>query len=134
MLPGTAPVMPDPTTAEEFDEPFLNSVRPHLVRLPGSWQREASCAELPFEEFRRLFFPVRGSRSAAAQAKAICAGCGVRLQCLGQAIALREGLGIRGGMALAERRRLTVALGLPSHSRDDAEFLDARVPGAKDRR
>ena len=125
--------MPGTTAAEEFDEPFLDAVRPHLVRLPGPWQQEASCAELPFEEFRRLFFPVRGSRSAAAQAKAICAGCGVRLECLGQAIALREGLGIRGGMALAERRRLTVALGLPSHSRDDAEFLEAHVPSGGER-
>jgi len=121
------------TAPEEFDEAFLASVRPHLVREPGPWQQQAPCAELPFKEFRRLFFPVRGSRSAASQAKAICAPCTVRLECLGQAIALREGPGIRGGMALAERRRLTVALGLPSHSRNDAEFLDAHVPDAGER-
>ncbi|MHB1783124.1 MAG: WhiB family transcriptional regulator [Acidimicrobiales bacterium] len=121
------------TAPEEFDEAFLYSVRPHLVREPGPWQQEAPCAQLPFEEFRRLFFPVRGSRAAASRAKAICAPCTVRLECLGQAIALREGPGIRGGMVLAERRRLTAALGLPSHSRNDAEFLKPHARDAGER-
>lgn len=132
-LPGTVSAMTRTTASEEFDEAFLDSVRQHLVRLPGPWQRDALCAELPFDEFRQLFFPARGARSTAGRAKAICTTCTVRVECLGQAIALRETLGIRGGMALAERRRLTAALGLPNHSRDDPDFLSAESPESSER-
>ncbi len=41
-----------------------------------------------------------------AEAKAICAGCAVRRECLDYAIAIREAHGIWGGLNECERRAL----------------------------
>lgn len=51
-----------------------------------------------------LFFPGQGE--STAEAKAICAGCQVREQCLEWAIEHAEKFGIWGGMSERERRRI----------------------------
>lgn len=51
-----------------------------------------------------LFFPARGEDTR--QAKAVCAGCVVREECLEYAMTHGEKHGIWGGMSERERRRL----------------------------
>ena len=51
----------------------------------------------------RMFFPARGEPAEAA--KAVCHGCAVRRECLGDALARHEGAGVWGGYTTDERRR-----------------------------
>lgn len=51
-----------------------------------------------------LFFPGQGE--STAEAKAICAGCQVREQCLEWALDNAEKFGIWGGLSERERRRI----------------------------
>jgi WhiB family redox-sensing transcriptional regulator len=51
-----------------------------------------------------LFFPERGQ--SCTEAKAICAGCPVRTECLDFAIVSCEQFGIWGGTSERERRRI----------------------------
>lgn len=62
------------------------------------WQERALCADLDPE----LFYPAKGE--CAREAKAVCAQCPVRLQCLEYAIANDEKFGIFGGLSERERR------------------------------
>jgi WhiB family redox-sensing transcriptional regulator len=63
------------------------------------WQVRANCRGLDPD----LFFPERGED--ARSAKAVCAGCTVRAQCLSEAIE-DERHGIWGGTSERERRRI----------------------------
>jgi WhiB family redox-sensing transcriptional regulator len=68
---------------------------------PPSWHRDAACREyVGLVEF----FPERGV--SAEPAKAVCAGCLVREECLEYALALGEKFGIWGGTSERERRAL----------------------------
>lgn len=76
-------------------------------RLP-SWQAEAACSGMPTDDF----FPVGSTEPALEQiaaAKAICATCPVRAQCLDYALDTGQQYGIWGGLSedelRAERRR-----------------------------
>ena len=71
------------------------------TRPAGNWQQVALCAEADPE----LFYPE--ARESAPQAKAICMGCQVRVQCLAAAIVAREQHGIWGGLTYHERLNLT---------------------------
>jgi WhiB family redox-sensing transcriptional regulator len=51
-----------------------------------------------------LFFPIRGE--SVSLAKAICAGCAVREDCLEYAITYRERFRIWGGLSGRQRRRI----------------------------
>ncbi len=51
-----------------------------------------------------LFFPERGE--SVVEAKAVCAACVVRAECLDYALTHRERFGIWGGLSERERRRL----------------------------
>jgi WhiB family redox-sensing transcriptional regulator len=51
-----------------------------------------------------LFFPGQGE--STADAKAVCAGCVVRAQCLEHALTHAEKHGIWGGLSERERRRI----------------------------
>ncbi|MCB0915872.1 MAG: WhiB family transcriptional regulator [Actinobacteria bacterium] len=70
---------------------------------PGNWQDDASCVGSDLD----LWFAGRPPEQLAA--KAICAGCGVRAECLADALRLEDGLpsslrfGIRAGLLPAER-------------------------------
>ena len=66
-----------------------------------AWQEFAACRGAPTE----IFFPEPGHYKTAKDAKAICAGCEVRLDCLRFALSL-PGPGIYGGMTARERSGL----------------------------
>ena len=74
------------------------------VTMPGSdWRQLAACRHADPE----LFFPVSASGPSldqVTQAKAICAGCAVRQQCLAFALDTRQDHGVWGGMSEQERR------------------------------
>jgi WhiB family redox-sensing transcriptional regulator len=86
----------------------LASPPPPLQRADGErdWRLEAACATVDPE----LFFPEPGQVPQAAQAKAICAGCGVRGPCLEQALhgpqARDDHTGIFAGTTATDRARL----------------------------
>ncbi len=65
-----------------------------------AWQDRAACSGVDPE----LFFPAKGE--SLAPAKAICAGCPVRVECLEYALTHNERYGIWGGTSERERRRL----------------------------
>jgi WhiB family transcriptional regulator, redox-sensing transcriptional regulator len=70
------------------------------------WRLEAACREVDPE----LFFPDPGQAPQAAQAKAVCAGCGVRGSCLEAALhgpqAHQDHTGIFAGTTASDRVRL----------------------------
>jgi len=78
----------------------VSAVAVMLVATPPRWMRDALCAEVDPE----LFYPESGESNR--DAKRICAGCEVRAECLGYALAHREGHGVWGGTTERERRRL----------------------------
>ncbi|KAA9161342.1 WhiB family transcriptional regulator [Amycolatopsis acidicola] len=69
------------------------------------WQHRAACRD----EDPELFFPVSemgpGARQVA-QAKAVCARCPVRAECLSSALDAGLDYGIFGGLTGSERRKL----------------------------
>ncbi|GHF47645.1 WhiB family redox-sensing transcriptional regulator [Amycolatopsis bartoniae] len=71
----------------------------------SSWQERAACRD----EDPELFFPVSAMGPGArqvAQAKAVCARCPVRAECLQYALDTGLDHGIFGGTTDAERRKL----------------------------
>ncbi len=86
----------------------LAGARAVPARRPGaplsgggaSWRLEALCAETDPE----AFFPEKGG--STREAKRVCAGCPVRMQCLEFALAGDERFGIWGGLSERERRRV----------------------------
>lgn len=68
--------------------------------LDVTWQADALCAQTDPE----LFFPEKGDPGRAA--KAVCAACLVRAECLDYALDSGERYGIYGGMGEVARRRL----------------------------
>jgi WhiB family transcriptional regulator, redox-sensing transcriptional regulator len=72
-------------------------------RASTDWREFAGCRSAEPE----LFFPVSAAGQSLAQAdraKAVCAGCTVRRECLQFALATRQGYGVWGGMSEEERR------------------------------
>lgn len=65
----------------------------------ADWVRHAECRGMP-----ELFFPQRGA--STKEAKAVCAMCPVRQECLDHAIDVGEKFGIWGGLSERERRRI----------------------------
>lgn len=79
-------------SADPWGLPALNGPQP--------WMGAAECRDLDPE----LFYPTQGGD--AASAKAVCAQCCVRLECLAYAIDNNERFGIWGGRSERERRRM----------------------------
>ena len=75
-----------------------------------SWQDYANCLGVDPD----LFFPERGA--STREAKEVCRGCVVRMQCLEYALANGEKFGIWGGMSERERRRIRRARALARRS------------------
>ena len=65
-----------------------------------AWRLNALCAETDPE----AFFPEKGG--STREAKRVCSGCEVRVECLEFALASDERFGIWGGLSERERRRL----------------------------
>ena len=100
-----------------------------LVAL-SVWRDRAACLDVGDPE---VFFPTRGEDVSAA--KAICAGCPVRLECLEFALERVIRQGVFGGMSEHERRlerrnRRREAQGLPRIDpvpADPVERAEARL-------
>ena len=84
-----------------------------VSRLPGpnadlwDWQMEGACRG----QDPSVFFHPDGERGPAreareAAAKAICAGCPVRMECASHAIAVREPYGVWGGLSEEDREQV----------------------------
>jgi WhiB family redox-sensing transcriptional regulator len=69
----------------------------------ANWQDQANCLGVDPD----LFFPERGA--STREAKEVCRGCVVRLDCLEYALVNGEKFGIWGGLSERERRRLKKA-------------------------
>ncbi len=70
------------------------------VEVGMDWMERANCLGCDPD----LFYPERGE--SITQARAVCAGCVVRAECLEFALSTGEKLGIWGGLSERERRRL----------------------------
>jgi WhiB family transcriptional regulator, redox-sensing transcriptional regulator len=71
----------------------------------GGWRGQAAC----LDEDPELFFPVGTTGPALdqiTQAKAVCAGCSVRVECLEYALQTYQDAGVWGGLGEDERRAL----------------------------
>lgn len=68
---------------------------------PTPWIERAACRGIAEPD---LFFPERGG-SEGREAKAVCADCAVRAECLEYAVRWRIDQGIWGGLSARERRR-----------------------------
>lgn len=66
------------------------------------WVDRAACAGMD----PSLFFPERGGTENCRAAKAVCAGCEVRFECLDYAMAQRITDGVWGGLSERQRRAL----------------------------
>ena len=64
------------------------------------WQEQANCLGVDPD----LFFPERGA--STKEAKGVCRGCEVRVDCLEYALSNGEKFGIWGGLSERERRRV----------------------------
>lgn len=67
------------------------------------WRLDAACLDSDPTLFHSDG-PGSHATIAAAKAKAICAGCPVRVQCLADANAVRDEHGVRGGLTARERK------------------------------
>lgn len=90
------------TRAFEIDDDIAEAFLGALAAL--EWQRDAACAEHRDDVD---FFPERGVSTKAA--KAVCASCLVRAECLDYALELGLKHGIWGGLSERERRRIRSA-------------------------
>jgi WhiB family transcriptional regulator, redox-sensing transcriptional regulator len=75
-----------------------------------SWWELAACQRVNTE----LFFPVTESgpaRAQVARAKAVCARCLVRENCLDYAMSTHQAHGVWGGLSAHERRSLRAQRG-----------------------
>jgi WhiB family redox-sensing transcriptional regulator len=86
-------------------EPVASAPVVQSEYAPGdeSWRQEALCAETDPE----AFFPEKGG--STREAKRVCVGCPVRMQCLEYALDNDERFGIWGGLSERERRRVKLA-------------------------
>ena len=82
------PIRPDPH--------FKQVIEP----ADHEWQNNANCLGLD----PVLFFPNRGD--STREARAVCAGCVVRQECLEYALANKLAHGIWGGHSERERKRM----------------------------
>ena len=84
----------------------MTDVERHEQHMSGSWRERAACRAGVDPD---LFFPAAESGAArnaqVRAAKAVCARCPVRAECLTEALA-RIPYGIAGGLTEHERRRL----------------------------
>ena len=80
---------------------YHRTIRELLDASAVEWQAQAACKNISQPD---IFFPGRGESSAPA--KAICAGCPVRAECLDYALSHGERVGIWGGTSERERRRM----------------------------
>lgn len=69
------------------------------AELPGNWVAKAACGGRT--DLERLFFPEKGVPTSIA--KALCAQCPVKRECLDFALETDQRFGIWGGLSAGER-------------------------------
>ena len=109
MLPiGNLGAVPDPATAvlTWLMSPGSGEQLPLLQEVihRPAWMDSPACAGLPID----VFFPAKGQSVVAANARAICARCEVRPQCLAYARSFNDTSGVWAGTTERERRHLGV--------------------------
>lgn len=77
---------------------------PHIRQVPpfGAWVEQAACQG----HDTAMWFRDQHDESSYRDARAVCAGCPVRLQCLAWALNAGEPHGVWGGLSPKERGRL----------------------------
>jgi len=78
---------------------------PPVMGFDEGWRGRAACVDVDHD----LFFPVGVTGPAVPQiaaAKAVCARCPVRAECLQFAVATNQEYGVWGGTSEEERRAL----------------------------
>lgn len=101
--------------------PVPNYLRGHeFARRSGvryqNWRDLAACRG----EDPALFFPEDGNKHAVAKARAICAGCPVRTECLEHAVGFPEKHGVWGGLAERERWNMRPAQHITTTLQEEA--------------
>ena len=91
---------------------------------PQPWRDQAACIGHPID----WWFPPKGGSTApeARKAKAICAECPVRAECLEHAVTTPEMVGIWAGTSERQRRALRRRWGLRPTCRHCGEEFTAR--------
>jgi hypothetical protein len=93
-------------TAASSASPRQQSDHPQRTEPAGrAWRDRAACRDVDPERFFPAAEDGPGLRAQVAAAKAICARCPVRAECLAEALA-RIPFGIAGGLTEHERRQL----------------------------
>jgi WhiB family transcriptional regulator, redox-sensing transcriptional regulator len=90
---------------------FLQTVIPERPAAERNWRQRAACRFIDPE----LFFPISDSGPSLNQvtrAKAVCAACAVKSECLAFAVRTRQNHGIWGGMTKDERDATVKRAGL----------------------
>lgn len=85
------------------EAPLPPSPLDDLVRFRfrrADWIDDAACRDTPTS----VFYPERGEELDAA--RAVCADCPVKADCLDHAVALNEKFGVWGGTSERQRRRI----------------------------
>lgn len=97
------------TAAALADLRAAKSVNAHrlviVARPQMPWVGQANCRGMDPNDF----FPARGENEKMRAAKAVCAGCPVRVECLEYALATREREGVFGGTGGRERLKIAQA-------------------------
>lgn len=83
---------------------------------PPAWTEAALCAQVDPE----LWFPEKGGTTEPA--KAVCARCDVKAECLDYALAHGERFGIWGGVSERTRRRIFDAIPDPEAAPLDVTY------------
>ncbi len=87
---------------------MIMSVPTTAVLASGDWASQGAC----HDEDPELFFPITSSgpgRRQIARAKAVCARCLVRAECLSYALDSGQESGVWGGTSEEERQALRAA-------------------------
>lgn len=71
----------------------------------NEWRDQAACRDYPTS----MFFPARGDNAGLAAAKAVCARCPVRDDCLEFSIVMGDRVGVWGGVTERTRQRKRIA-------------------------
>lgn len=90
-----------------------------ILEPDTDWMQDARCRGVHAPD---LFFPAPYDSKAIAEAKAVCAECPVRTECLNYALDTRQADGIFGGLTWSERRKGGI------RSRRRAERGEAPLP------
>jgi WhiB family redox-sensing transcriptional regulator len=99
-IPGMRRPMPSEQTTWHVEEDAPEQPDATSWQDLSTWQDRALCSQTDPE----AFFPEKGG--STREAKRVCLGCDVRVECLEYALANDERFGIWGGLSERERRRV----------------------------